>query len=103
MFNFASESLSGNRGRPCHCSLGIWSMHSIGMLAYSLPVTIFCHWPTVLLSLLAAILASAVALFVVSRNEMGHCALAWADCSWDSVSQPCTMPFHDQRNLLPSG
>jgi PAS domain S-box-containing protein len=51
--------------------IGIWSMHYIGMLAYSLPVAIFYHWPTVLLSLLAATLASAVALFVVSRNEMG--------------------------------
>jgi PAS domain S-box-containing protein len=51
--------------------MGIWSMHYIGMLAYSLPVTIFYHWPTVLLSLLAATLASAVALFAVSRNEMG--------------------------------
>jgi len=49
---------------------GIWSMHYIGMLAYSLPVPIFYHWPTVLLSLLAAILASAVALIVVSRNEI---------------------------------
>lgn len=49
---------------------GIWSMHYIGMLAYSLPVTIFYHWPTVLSSLLAAVLASAVALFVVSRNEI---------------------------------
>jgi two-component system, sensor histidine kinase and response regulator len=50
---------------------GIWSMHYIGMLAYSLPVPIFYYWPAVLLSLLAAILASAVALFVVSRNRMG--------------------------------
>jgi len=51
--------------------MGIWSMHYIGMLAYSLPVEIFYHWPTVLWSLLAAVLASAVALFVVSRNQMG--------------------------------
>ena len=50
---------------------GIWSMHYIGMLAYSLPVSVFYRWPTVLLSLLAAVLASAVALFVVSRDEMG--------------------------------
>jgi PAS domain S-box-containing protein len=56
--------------------LGIWSMHYIGMLAYSLPVAVFYHWPTVLLSLLAAILASAVALFVVSRNEMGPLRIA---------------------------
>ena len=51
--------------------MGIWSMHYIGMLAYSLPVAVVYDWPTVLWSLLAAVLASAVALFVVSRNEMG--------------------------------
>jgi PAS domain S-box-containing protein len=51
--------------------VGIWSMHYIGMLAYSLPVAVHYHWPTVLLSLAAAILASAVALFVVSRKTMG--------------------------------
>jgi len=52
--------------------MGIWSMHYIGMLAYSLPVVVFYHWPTVLLSLLAAVLASAVALFFVSRQAMGR-------------------------------
>jgi len=50
---------------------GIWSMHYIGMLACTLPVPVAYHWPTVLLSLLAAILASAVALYVVSRQKMG--------------------------------
>src|SRR5437588_5907719 len=51
--------------------LGIWSMHYIGMLAFSLPVPVSYDWPTVLLSLLAAVFASAVALFVVSRRKMG--------------------------------
>jgi PAS domain S-box-containing protein len=50
---------------------GIWSMHYIGMLACILPVPVAYHWPTVLLSLLAAILASAIALYVVSRQKMG--------------------------------
>ncbi len=50
---------------------GIWSMHYIGMLAYHLPVPVHYHLPTVLASLLAAIGASAVALFVVSRERMG--------------------------------
>src|SRR5216683_56125 len=50
---------------------GIWSMHYIGMLAFRLPIPVMYDWPTVLLSLLAAILASAIALFVVSRNKMG--------------------------------
>jgi len=51
--------------------LGIWSMHYIGMLAFSMPVPMFYDPPTVFLSLLAAIIASAVALFTVSRKCMG--------------------------------
>src|SRR5713101_7816940 len=50
---------------------GIWSMHYIGMLAFLLPIPVAYHWPTVLLSLIAAILASVVALGVVSRQTMG--------------------------------
>src|SRR5579864_2336487 len=50
---------------------GIWSMHYIGMLAFILPIPVAYHWPTVLLSLFAAILASAIALYVVSRQKMG--------------------------------
>src|SRR5258706_14352186 len=50
---------------------GIWSMHYIGMLACILPIPVAYHWPTVLLSLFAAILASAIALYVVSRQKMG--------------------------------
>ena len=48
--------------------VGIWSMHYIGMLAFSLPVRVLYDWPTVLLSLVAAVFAAAVALFVVSRK-----------------------------------
>jgi len=36
-------------------------MHYIGMLAFILPIPVAYHWPTVLLSLFAAILASVVA------------------------------------------
>src|SRR6202171_1433644 len=50
---------------------GIWSMHYIGMLAFILPTAVAYHWPTVLLSLFAAILASIIALYVVSRQKMG--------------------------------
>jgi PAS domain S-box-containing protein len=50
--------------------IGIWSMHYVGMIAFRLPVPVTYDWPTVLLSLLAAILASAIALFVVSRDAM---------------------------------
>ena len=50
--------------------IGIWSMHYIGMLAFSLPIPVSYYWPTVLVSLLAAILASVVALHVVSQQRM---------------------------------
>jgi two-component system, sensor histidine kinase and response regulator len=53
---------------------GIWSMHYIGMLAFRMTIPIQYDWPTVSLSLLAAILASAIALFVVSRRNMGMIA-----------------------------
>jgi two-component system sensor histidine kinase/response regulator len=55
---------------------GIWSMHYIGMLAFSLPVPVLYDWPTVLLSLLAAVFTSAIALFIVSRQRMGWPAAA---------------------------
>src|SRR5882724_1547507 len=57
-------------GGACAMGIGIWAMHYIGMLAFSLPVTIWYDWPTVALSLLCAVFASAVALFVVSRQRM---------------------------------
>jgi len=50
---------------------GIWAMHYVGMEAFRLPVPVLYDWPTVLLSLLAAILASGVALYIVSRPTMG--------------------------------
>jgi NO-binding membrane sensor protein with MHYT domain len=51
--------------------LGVWSMHYIGMLAYSLPVPVLYDWPTVLLSVAPAILASGIALWVATGREMG--------------------------------
>src|SRR5467141_1374779 len=50
---------------------GIWSMHYIGILAFILPIPMAYHWPTVLLSLFASLLASVIALYVVSRRKMG--------------------------------
>ena len=58
-------------GGATSMGLGIWAMHYIGMLAFTLPVPVLYHYPTVILSLFAAIAASAVALFTVSRERMG--------------------------------
>jgi diguanylate cyclase (GGDEF)-like protein/PAS domain S-box-containing protein len=46
-------------------------MHYIGMLAFSMSMPVLYDFPTVVLSLLAAIVAAAVALLVVSRPTMG--------------------------------
>jgi len=51
--------------------IGIWAMHYIGMEAFQLPIPVMYDWPTVLLSLFAAMLASGVALFTVSQPTMG--------------------------------
>ncbi|HXI98048.1 MAG TPA: response regulator [Gemmatimonadaceae bacterium] len=54
-------------GGAASMGLGIWSMHYIGMLAFGLPVAVYYHLPTVLVSLLAGMFASGVALVVASR------------------------------------
>src|ERR1700680_3622347 len=51
--------------------LGIWAMHFKGMLALRLPVPVEYNWPIVLASLLVAILASGVALYVASARKIG--------------------------------
>jgi signal transduction histidine kinase/CheY-like chemotaxis protein len=62
-------------GGSISMGLGIWCMHYIGMLAFSLPVPVLYDLPMVLVSLLAAILASAVALLVVSRQNITRATL----------------------------
>ena len=52
--------------------VGIWAMHYIGMEAFSLPVPVLYDWPTVAVSLLAAMVASGIALFTVSRPTMSR-------------------------------
>jgi len=51
--------------------IGIWEMHFKGMMAYRLPVSVTYHWPTILAALLAAVVASAAALYVASRQKIG--------------------------------
>ena len=51
--------------------IGIWSMHYLGMLAVRLPVPVFYYIPTVILSLLLAIVASSVALVVACSPHAG--------------------------------
>ena len=48
---------------------GIWSMHFIAMLAFSIPLFISYNLGIVFVSLIAAILASAQALFIIGRPK----------------------------------
>jgi diguanylate cyclase (GGDEF)-like protein len=50
---------------------GIWSMHFIGMLAFSLPIPMGYDVPMTLLSMLIAIVVSGFALYLVSRDNLG--------------------------------
>jgi PAS domain S-box-containing protein len=50
--------------------LGIWSMHFTGMLAFTLPIPIYYDVTMVALSVLAAVVASWIALFIVSQKGM---------------------------------
>ncbi len=57
-------------GGSLSMGLGIWSMHYVGMLALELPVPVLYDLPTVLLSLLSAVLSSGLALQVVSGKRL---------------------------------
>ncbi|MFC4278663.1 putative bifunctional diguanylate cyclase/phosphodiesterase [Achromobacter aloeverae] len=50
--------------------IGIWSMHFIGMIAFSLPIPLAYDVPQTVLSLLVAIGASMLALWLASRDRL---------------------------------
>jgi diguanylate cyclase (GGDEF)-like protein/PAS domain S-box-containing protein len=70
--------------------LGIWSMHYIGMLAFRLPIPVRYDWPVVLLSLLAAIFASATALHFASGQELS----LWRTAFGSLVMGGCVGAMH---------
>ena len=51
--------------------IGIWTMHFIGMLAFSLPMAFSYDIPITILSLVVGIAASGFAIFVASRESQG--------------------------------
>ncbi len=50
---------------------GIWSMHFIGMLSFHLPIQVAFDLPITLLSMIIAIAASFVALFLLRQAQLG--------------------------------
>jgi len=57
-------------GGACSMGIGIFSMHFVGMLAFSLPVPMGYDPVITLLSLLIAIVVSGFALYTVSRDSL---------------------------------
>ena len=62
-------------GGALSMGIGIWSMHFVGMLAFRLPVPLAYDIPVTLGSMLPALLAAALALFVMRRRSTGRGAL----------------------------
>ncbi|MEF3303523.1 response regulator [Paenibacillus sp. GYB003] len=50
--------------------MGIWSMHFVGMLAFSLPIPVAYDLNLVFLSVVAAVIGSLVALYIVGRRQI---------------------------------
>src|SRR5690606_17271486 len=57
-------------GGACAMGFGIWSMHFVGMLAFSLPVSLGYDVSITLLSLAFSIAVSAFALWQVAATEL---------------------------------
>jgi diguanylate cyclase (GGDEF)-like protein len=77
--------ISASRGRAARAWLiggafsmgsGIWSMHFLGMLAFSLPVPLGYDLPITLLSMVIAVVVSGFALHVVSQDSLSRRKLA---------------------------
>jgi NO-binding membrane sensor protein with MHYT domain/CheY-like chemotaxis protein/two-component sensor histidine kinase len=64
-----------NLGGAIAMGSGIWSMHFVGMLAFRLPIPIAFDTPITLVSLVLPIAASGLALWQVSRANLGHVRL----------------------------
>jgi diguanylate cyclase len=71
----ASRGLSARLwliGGAFSMGVGIWSMHFIGMLAFSLPIPMSYDVPVTLLSLLIAVVVSCFALHTVTRSTVSN-------------------------------
>jgi NO-binding membrane sensor protein with MHYT domain/signal transduction histidine kinase len=63
-------------GGAAAMGMGIWSMHFIGMLAFSVPIPLRYNVLTTLASLVIAILTSGFALAIASRRDLSLARLA---------------------------
>ena len=58
--------------------IGIWSTHSVGMLAFALPVEIHYDIPLLILSMIVPVVGAAAAIHVANRKDAGTASFAMA-------------------------
>jgi PAS domain S-box-containing protein len=63
-------------GGAATMGVGVWSTHYVGVLAARLPIPVWYHWPTSIVSLITAILASTAAISALSYRQMRPWRLA---------------------------
>ena len=68
-------------GAASAMGIGIWSMHFIGMFALRMPMMVFYNGPLVLLSLVVAVLCTAITLVIANRKLLGQYSTAVASLS----------------------
>ncbi|MDA7416952.1 histidine kinase [Xenophilus arseniciresistens] len=73
--------------------IGIWSMHFIGMVAYSLPVRVSYDIGLTLVSLVAAVLISGLALYLAGRGRNRFNRQGWAAGSLLAGLGVCVMHY----------
>ena len=73
--------------------IGIWSMHFIGMVAYQLPVSIAYDVGLTLLSLVAAIVISGIALYLAGRGKQRSRRGGWMAGSILAAIGVCAMHY----------
>jgi len=69
---------------------GIWAMHFVGMLAFSLPIALGYTRVLTFVSWAAAVAVSVVALGLASRGSLSVARLAAARWPWARASARCT-------------
>jgi NO-binding membrane sensor protein with MHYT domain len=71
---------------------GIWSMHFIGVLAFSMPMPMSYDIGLTILSLVVAIVVTCGGFYVISRSNGSPLYSFSAVSSWALASSPCITP-----------
>lgn len=89
-------------------AVGIWSMHYTGMLAFRLPVPVWIHWPTAVLSYAIAAGSAAASLLIMARSPnrglttvVAAFVIGGPGISGLHYTSMGSMRFHGEHGYLP--